>query len=169
MSDPNHFNQERIVNAVLSFINARDLAESKAIVQAHHNDLLSPVVIQVFEALLMQYKDDKKATRLLEDHHSLLLRCQSEGIDAAFADRLQAQSLPDIPSGLLARLRSKHSENKLCELIEEHLELLSIRALGKCVPEIHGSGYRIVRSKAHYVNVKICRSLLFYKRSTYHV
>ena len=145
MSDPNHFNQERIVNAVLSFINAKTWAECKAIVQALHNDLLTPEAFQVFEALLMQHKEDEKTRRLLEDHCSLLLRCQSEGIDAAFADRLQSQSLPDIPSGLLARLKSMLSENKLCKLIEEYPELLSIRALGKYGPEIHGSGYRRVR------------------------
>jgi hypothetical protein len=139
------------------------MAESKAIVQAQYNDLLTPKAFHVFETLLMQYKDDEKAKRLLEGHRSLLLRCQSEGIDAAFADRHQSQSLPDIPSGLLARLRSMLSEKKLCELIEEHPELLSIRALGKRGPEIHDTGSRRVRSKAHYVNVKICRSLLIYK------
>jgi len=169
MSDQNHFDEERIVSAVLSFINAETWAKSKAIVQAHQDDLLTPAAIQVFEDLLMQYKDDKKATRLLEDHHSLLLRCQSEGIDAAFAYRHQSQSLPDIPSGLLARLRSMLSETKLCKLIEEHPELLSIRALGKRDPEIHGSGSRRVRSKAYYVNLKICRSLLIHKRGAYHV
>ena len=169
MSDQNHFDEESIVSAVLSFINAEKWAKSKAIVQAHQDDLLTPAAIQVFEDLLMQYKDDKKATRLLEDHHSLLLRCQSEGIDAAFADRHQSQSLPDIPSGLLARLRSMLSETKLCKLIEEHPELLSIRALGKRDPEIHGSGSRRVRSKAYYVNLKICRSLLIHKRGAYHV
>jgi len=121
------------------------MAESKAIVQAHYNDLLTPKAFQVFEAQLMQHKDNENARHLIEDDRSLLLRCQREGIDAAFADRLQLQSLPDIPSGLLARLKSMLSENKLCELIEEHPELLSIRALGKCGPEIHGSGYRRVR------------------------
>jgi len=145
MSDPNHFNQEHIVNVVLSFINARDLAESKAIVQAHQDDLLTPETFQVFEALLMQHKDYEKTRRLLEDNRSLLLQFQSKGIDVAFANRFQSQSLPDIPSGLLARLRSMLSKNKLCELIEEHPELLSIRALGKCGLEIHGSGYRRVR------------------------
>jgi hypothetical protein len=90
MSDQNHFNEESIVSAVLSFINAKTWAKSKAIVQAHHNDLLTPEAFQVFEALLMQHKDDENATRLLEDYRSLLLRCQSEGVDAAFADRLQA-------------------------------------------------------------------------------
>jgi len=126
MSDQNHFDEERIVRAVLTFINAETWAESKAIVQAHQNDLLTPVAVQVFEALLMQYKDDENATRLLEDHRSLLLRCQSEGINDAFADRLHAQSMPDIPPELLARLRSIRSEAGLCELIEEHPELLPV-------------------------------------------
>jgi len=126
MSDQNHFNEERIVNAVLSFINAKTWAKSKAIVQAHKVDLLTPEVFQVFEALLMQHKDDEEATSLLEDHRSLLLRCQREGIDAAFADRLQEQSLSDIPPELLARLKSIHSEAELRELIEEHPELLPV-------------------------------------------
>jgi len=167
--DQNHFNEECIVSAVLSFINAKTWAKRKVIVQAHHNDLLTPEAFHVFEALLMQHKDDKKAKRLLEDHHSLVLRCKSEGTDATFSDRLQSQSLPDIPSGLLARLRSMLSEKKLCELIEEHPELLSIQALGKRDPEIHGSGSRRVRSKAYYVNLKICRSLVIHKRGAYHV
>ena len=169
MIDQNHFNEECIVSAVLSFINAKTWAKRKVIGLAHHNDLLTPEAFQVFEALLMQYKDDENATLLLEDHCSLLLRCQSDGIETSFADRLQLQSLHNIPSELLARLRSMHSENKLCEIIEEHFELLSIRALGKRCPEINGSGSRRVRSKAHFVNVKICRSLLIYKRNTYHV
>jgi len=126
MSDQNHFNQEPIVNAVLSFINARDLAESKAIVQAHQDDLLIPETFQVFEALLMQHKEDEKTTRLLEDHRSLLLRCQNEGIDAAFADLLLAQFISEIPPELLARLKSIRTDAELRELIEEHPELLPV-------------------------------------------
>ena len=126
MSDSNHFNEKRIVSTVLSFINAKTWAESKAIVQANQDDLLTPEVFQVFEALLMQYKDDEKATSLLEDHRLLLLRCQSEGIDAAFADRLQARSIPNIPPELLARLKSIRSEAELRELVEAHPELLPV-------------------------------------------
>jgi len=126
MSDQNHFDEERIVSAVLSFINAKTWAESKAIVQAHQDDLLTPEVFQVFEALLMQHKDDEKAKGLLEDLLSLLLRCQSKGIDGAFADRLQAQSISDIPPELAVRLRYIRSKTTLCELIEEHPELLPV-------------------------------------------
>jgi hypothetical protein len=126
MSDQNHFDEERIINAVLSFVNARDMAESKAIMQAHQDDLLTPAADQIFEAMLMQYKDDEKARRILEDRRSLLLRCQSEGIDAAFADRLKARSISDIPPELLARLRSIRTDAELRELIEEHPELLPV-------------------------------------------
>ena len=169
MSDKHHFNEEGIVSAVLSFINAKSWAKSKAIVPPHHNDLLTPVAVQIFEALFMQHKDDEKARRLLKGHCSLLLRCQSEMIETSFADRLHLQSLPDIPPELLARLRSMLSEKKLCEFIKEHPELLSIQALEKRGPEIHSSGSRRIRSNAHYVNVKICGSLLIHKRGAYHV
>jgi len=126
MSNQNHFDEERISNVVLSFINAKTWAESKAIVQTHQDDLLTSAAIQVFEALLMQYKDDEKARRLLEDHRSLLLRCQSDGIDDAFAGRLQERSTPDIPPELLARLRSIRTDAELRELIREHPELLPV-------------------------------------------
>ena len=72
MSDQNHFDEERISNAVLSFVNAKTWAESKAIVQAHQDDLLTPAADQIFEALLVQYKDDEKARRLLE---RITVRC----------------------------------------------------------------------------------------------
>lgn len=42
MSDQNLFDEERISNTVLSFINAETWAESKAIVQTHQDDLLTP-------------------------------------------------------------------------------------------------------------------------------
>ena len=160
MSDQNHFDKECIINAVLSFINAKTWAESKAIVQAHHDDLLTPAAVQVFEVLLMQHKDDESAIRILEEHCSLLRRCQSEGIDAAFAGRLQAQSLHEIPPELLAQLRSVRTDAELRELIEEHPELLPVRALGSRSPEIyHSSGSGRVRGTFHYVNVQICRLL----------
>ncbi|KAF5412616.1 MAG: hypothetical protein C5S47_00985 [Candidatus Methanogasteraceae archaeon] len=126
MSNQNHFDEERISNAVLSFINAKTWADSKAIVQAHQDDLLTSAAIQVFESLLIRYKDDEKARRLLEDHRSLLRRCQSEGIDAAFTDRLQARPIPDIPPELLDRLRSVQTDAELRELIREHPELLPV-------------------------------------------
>jgi hypothetical protein len=151
MSDQNHFDEEHIVSAVLSFVNARDMAESKAIVQTHQDDLLTPAAVRVFEALLMQHKDDEKARRVLEDHRSLLLRCQSEGIDAAFADRLQARSIPDIPPELLAQLRSIRTDVELLELIEEHPELLPVRAsaaviLKSVAADLEESGVRLIMS-----------------------
>ena len=61
MSDQNPFDEERVVSAVLSFVNAKTWAEKKAIVQAHQDDLLTPAADQVFEFLLMQYKGDENA------------------------------------------------------------------------------------------------------------
>ena len=169
MSDQNHFDEELIVRAVLSFINAKTWAESKAIVQAHHNDLLTPAAVRVFEALLMQHKGDERARRLLEDHRSLLLLCQSEGIDAAFAGRLHSRSIPNIPPELLARLRSIRTDAELRELIEEHPELLQVRAIGSHSPEIHGNGSGRVSGTSHYVNAMICRLLRIHKRGVYYV
>jgi CHAT domain-containing protein/tetratricopeptide (TPR) repeat protein len=147
MSNQNHFDEERIVSAVLSFINAKTWAESKAIVQAHQNDLLTPATIHVFEVLLTQHRDNESAIRVLEDRRSLLLRCQSEGIDAAFADRLLARYMPDIPPELLARLKAIRSEEEFRELIEEHPELLPvIQQIVKQSQVTHGSSADISNS-----------------------
>ena len=51
---------------------------------------------------------------------------QTEGIDDAFTGRLHAQSTPDIPLELLARLMSIRTDVELLELIEEHPELLPV-------------------------------------------
>ena len=115
MSDQNNFDEERISNAVRSFINAETWAKSKAIVQAHYNDLLTPAAVRVFEARLMKHKGNERARRLLEDRRSLLLRCQSEGIDAAFADLLHAGSSTD-PDELPALLQELQGLNRLSDI-----------------------------------------------------
>jgi hypothetical protein len=143
MSDQNHFDEGSLVRAVQAFITAKTWPESKTIVQAHQDDLLTPAADQIFEGLLMQYKDDEKARGLLEDHRSLLLRCRSEGIDAAFADRIQTRPIPDIPPELLARLTAVRSEEELRELIKEHPELLSVirqMATGVKAPQESSTG-----------------------------
>ena len=91
---------EQIDQAVQAFINAGDWAESKRIVEAQRDLLLTDVADWCFAALLKQYelKGDAQTIRVLEEHRALLARCRREGIDAAFAGRLrQAQPRPAQP------------------------------------------------------------------------
>ena len=91
---------EQIDQAVQAFINAGDWAESKRIVEAQRDLLLTDVADWCFAALLKQYelKGDAETIRVLEEHRALLARCRREGIDAAFADRLrQARPRPAQP------------------------------------------------------------------------
>ncbi|MDX6380977.1 MAG: hypothetical protein QOI57_2001 [Rubrobacteraceae bacterium] len=78
--------QDRIIEAVQAFVTADTWAGSKQIVEANRDVLLTDAANEVFADLLEQYKDNENATRILEEHHALLLRCRSEGIDAAFAE-----------------------------------------------------------------------------------
>jgi CHAT domain-containing protein/tetratricopeptide (TPR) repeat protein len=65
---------------------------------------------------------------------------QTEGTDAAFADRLHSRSTPDIPPELLARLNTIRSEDELRDLIKEHPELLPIiRQIATQSQAPHGS------------------------------
>ena len=79
---------EQVAEAVLAFVNATTYAESKQIVEAHRDALLDPLAGTYLEGLLMDYKDNEAATCRLREDLELLVRCQQEGIDAAFADRL---------------------------------------------------------------------------------
>ena len=80
--------QDEIMEAVQAFITAETWADSKQIVETNRDVLLTDAADEVLASLLEQYKDDENATRQLEEHRRLLLRCRDEGIEAAFADRL---------------------------------------------------------------------------------
>jgi hypothetical protein len=87
---------------VLAFVNARTWAESKQIVETNRDALLTGAADEVFAGLLEQYKDNENATRQLEEHRALLLRCRRDGIDAAFTD-LEARTNPpaSVPQSLV--------------------------------------------------------------------
>src|SRR3712207_8797518 len=53
--------------------------------------------------LLEQYKDNEGSVRVLEERRALLARCRSEGIDAAFSDRLETQRSEEHTSELQSR------------------------------------------------------------------
>ena len=48
MSNQNPFNEEGLIRAVLSFINAKTPGEGKAIVQAYKDNLLTPAAANEF-------------------------------------------------------------------------------------------------------------------------
>ena len=85
--------QEQIAKVVDAFVNAPTWNDSKHIVEAQRDMLLSDVAEQFFASLLEQYRNNAHATRILENHRDLLIRCQRDGIEAAFADLLQMEEL----------------------------------------------------------------------------
>jgi CHAT domain-containing protein len=118
--------QEQITEAVLAFINARTWTDHKQIIEARHDMLLTDAAEQLMAALLDHYRGDEEATAVLQAHWVVLARCHRQGIDAAFADRLPAGEIPDIPPHLIPQLQAMHSEEELSTLRDEHPELLPV-------------------------------------------
>jgi hypothetical protein len=118
--------QKQITEAVLAFINARTWADCKQIVEARRDILLTDAAEQLMATLLEQYRGNEETTAVLQDHRVLLARCRRQGIDAAFADRLHAGEMLDIPPHLMRRLQMVRSEEELRELLNEHPELLPV-------------------------------------------
>ena len=79
------------------------------------------------------------------------------------------------PDNILVALDSLESElpsltgKEAWETIKDDFNTLKLNLQDSNDPEIHNSGFERVRDTSHYVNVKICRSLLIRKRGAYHV
>ena len=118
--------RETVQKAVLVFVNARTWNESKRLLEEQQKVLLTDVADQVLADLLEHYQGDENAVRTLNDHRTLLRRARAEGIDAAFAERMQPRPTPDISPELLARLQAVQSEEELHQLLAEHPELMPV-------------------------------------------
>ena len=118
---------EAIRQAIFSFVNADNWSQSKQIVEAQQDLLLVDEADVVFADLLAQYADDARVIRILSERRDLLQRCRTEGIDAAFADKLHP-AMPDIPDELMAQLMAIESEAQLTQLVTAHPELLPVLA-----------------------------------------
>ena len=96
---------EKIRTAVLAFLNAQTWDDGHQVVKAHREELLSEAADQVFQELLVQHRDNPKATQVLEKRRDFLARCRREGIEAAFA-WFSMESLPDDLQALLNELQN---------------------------------------------------------------
>jgi hypothetical protein len=131
---------EHVLKALLAFVNARNLDESRRVVEDRREELLSEAADQIFQELLEQYRDNPLATQILREHQTLLSRCRREGIEAAFAGPSRVSSLADISPALLEKLKLVRSPQELKKLVQEHPELLPNLA--------HHTGQK-VRASAH--------------------
>src|SRR5262249_12308699 len=116
---------ERVIEAVLAFVNAQSWVESKEIVEARRDELLTEAANQVFAALLAQYSSDESAIHFLEERRALLTHCRQEGDDDAF-DRVRPRETSVLTPQLRARLMAVHSAEELRQLVEEHPEVVPV-------------------------------------------
>src|SRR5687768_10240915 len=78
--------RERLVPLVWDFIQAENWAESRRIVEANQDALLSDDADAILADLIEANAANDDGKRILERHRALLARCRSDGIEAAFAD-----------------------------------------------------------------------------------
>ena len=120
MAEPS---QNQIAEAVESFINAQTWEECKRIVEAKRDLLLTDAADQVFASALEQYRDDANITQFLEDHRDLLMRCQHDGIEIAFADRLHSEELQSLLNEI-ERLSNPSDMSRRADLCRAALRLV---------------------------------------------
>jgi hypothetical protein len=136
--------QAQITEAVQAVLNTRTWTDCKQIVEARRDILLTDAAEQFMAALLDQYRGNEEATEALLACRVLLARCRHQGIDAAFADRLHAGEMLDIPQHLMQRFLAVRSEEELRALLDEHPELLP--ALQHMATQVQASqGSRVSR------------------------
>ncbi|MDP9350195.1 MAG: CHAT domain-containing protein [Chloroflexota bacterium] len=118
----------RMLEAVVAFLNADTWVESKRIVEAHRELLLTDDVDAALRYLMYQHSEDADAMRILQQHQQLLTRCRKEGIDAAFSELLSPAEADEAGSDpLFVAIRALLTAGDLDEikrLIEQHADLL---------------------------------------------
>ena len=97
---------EELVDALQDLINAKDLDESKRIIDAHVDLLLSDTAEQLLAFLFQRYAGSANALEVLEWNRSLLLRCRTQGIEEAFACLASPPEMPTDLASLLEDLSS---------------------------------------------------------------
>ncbi len=88
--------QQQIIEAVLTFINAKTWRDSQQFVQQNALLLLTVPAEQIMDKLIEEYHDNEQAVKLIRQHQDLLRQCRKVGIEAAFAKLTQSQSGSDI-------------------------------------------------------------------------
>ncbi|HAG99375.1 MAG TPA: hypothetical protein DCL75_11095, partial [Ktedonobacter sp.] len=88
---PDEEPKQQLMQVVIDFIQASTWGESKRFLEAHL-ELLQPEVDAALQALAAQQEHDG-ARKTVEEHRLLLAECRDKGIDGAFAELLDAQSL----------------------------------------------------------------------------
>jgi tetratricopeptide (TPR) repeat protein len=106
MAEPS---RNQIANAVEAIIKAQTWDERKHIVEVHRDELLTNTADQLLAHLLEQYRNNANATRILQEHRDLLVRCRIDGIEAAFAGRL----LPEELLALLLEIQQLRSPSEM--------------------------------------------------------
>jgi hypothetical protein len=86
--NPQQFSFQEIAEVLQDFVNADTWEDSKLIVQANQNRLLSDMADEVFVDFMQGYREKPEAYKFLQAHREVLQCCREIGIGPAFADRL---------------------------------------------------------------------------------
>jgi CHAT domain-containing protein/tetratricopeptide (TPR) repeat protein len=118
LGNPRAFNQ-----IMVSFINAPTWTETKRLVEAQRQTLLSVFADQFIAHLLTQYPPGTPQHPRLQEHRELLARCRREGIEAAFADRVPPPVPASVTPELVERWLAISSRPERDAFLAQHPEL----------------------------------------------
>jgi tetratricopeptide (TPR) repeat protein len=116
-----------LVEIVMAFVNAQTWAESKDLLEAHHNVLLTDAADEVLVSLLEQYKDNENTTYQFEEYRMLLANCRNYMRE--YFPVFWAMAQYNLGIAYLERLRGERAEN-----LEEAIRYFQ-RALEIFTPE----------------------------------
>ncbi|MGB0386175.1 MAG: tetratricopeptide repeat protein [Ardenticatenaceae bacterium] len=151
------FDQE-LSSAIWAFVNASSWGESKQVVEAQRDLLLSEAADRFLAQLLKRYQNNSQATTIFQEHRDLLLRCRREGIEAAF--RRSTEPLPPLSEALWAFVDAKDLAERR-QIVEAQPDLLLSEAADQLF------GILLEESKAdpeRSHKLQTCRELLKYCR-----
>lgn len=103
--EPQELDEDRVLETVLQFVEAKSWVESKRFVEQERQILLTDEAEQMLKNLLIQYQDNLEIARMLVKHYDLLQGIRRYGIDAAFAEQMHSSTRHEIPEEFMLELQ----------------------------------------------------------------
>jgi CHAT domain-containing protein/tetratricopeptide (TPR) repeat protein len=128
--------QKQLEEAVITFLNTYPWADKRKVIEVYSEELLTGAADHVFADIRKKYKGYDKEIRVLQQHLSLLDRCRTDGIDAAFSHMLQGHKLFALVEEI-AKLTKPGEMPRRIELCQEALAILGESQANEAWAHLH--------------------------------
>jgi CHAT domain-containing protein/tetratricopeptide (TPR) repeat protein len=112
---------QEVVNAVLSFVNAKDPEEIERVLLSTERYLLTDLADEALQSLIEQHRDSKSDVDFLRDRRALLHRCREFGIHRGIAD---AETLPNDTGEVVLKFLNVRETAELMQFVREKKDFL---------------------------------------------